>query len=200
MARYTDSEINWNLATKWLSTCDQSHSCRLPSTGLPQYPTRLLDVSTEILRLIITKESRPTGNYATLSHCWGDAQFLQLSAKTMGMLQIGFRCEQLPKTFQHAIQATRSLKLRYLWIDSLCIIQGSDVEARADWQFEAARMEEVYRNSYCNSMYTARLLLLTYLFFIGITSGCQNWWDDVNTVNPKYTKFRALCSEFEPLG
>lgn len=41
---------------------------------------------------------------------------------------------------------TRQLDVRYIWIDSLCIIQDSTT----DWEKEAARMEQVYGNSWCN--------------------------------------------------
>jgi len=49
----------------------------------------------------------------------------------------------LPKTFQDAVITTRQLGLRYLWIDSLCIIQDS----QEDWERHCARMPEIYKNS-----------------------------------------------------
>ncbi|KAF2658647.1 HET-domain-containing protein [Lophiostoma macrostomum CBS 122681] len=52
----------------------------------------------------------------------------------------------LSANFQHAILATAELGFSYLWIDSLCIIQGN----REDWQREARRMGDVYRHSTCN--------------------------------------------------
>lgn len=36
----------------------------------------------------------------------------------------GIEINTLPKTFQDAVEATRRLGVRYLWIDSLCIIQN----------------------------------------------------------------------------
>ena len=51
----------------------------------------------------------------------------------------------LSQTHQDAIAITRSLGLRYLWIDSLCIIQDSMV----DWQTEAAKMGDVFKFSFC---------------------------------------------------
>lgn len=86
----------------------------------------------------------------TLSHCWGKVKFLTLTSENLVRLKAGFQMSILPKTFQHAIEATRHLGLKYLWIDSLCIIQGRDAEARLDWQSESAMMEEVYSQSYCN--------------------------------------------------
>lgn len=50
----------------------------------------------------------------------------------------------LGKTFQVAITVTRGLGLRYLWIDSLCIVQDDD-----DWKREAERMGTVYSSAYC---------------------------------------------------
>lgn len=49
-----------------------------------------------------------------------------------------------PRTFRDAILITRALGYRYLWIDSLCIIQDSE-----DWFHEASTMGDVYSNSQC---------------------------------------------------
>lgn len=50
----------------------------------------------------------------------------------------------LPQTHRDAVQLTRELGVRYLWIDSICIIQD-DTE---DWERESARMVSIYANSY----------------------------------------------------
>ncbi|KAL9032058.1 MAG: hypothetical protein Q9214_008126, partial [Letrouitia sp. 1 TL-2023] len=52
--------------------------------------------------------------------------------------------QTLPKTFRDAIQVTRKLHIRWLWIDSLCIIQDSP----EDWETQAAQMCMVYRNAH----------------------------------------------------
>jgi hypothetical protein len=57
----------------------------------------------------------------------------------------------MPATLCEAVQATRDLGIRYLWIDALCILQSrykGDVEAEADWQRESARMSDVYGGAY----------------------------------------------------
>lgn len=59
--------------------------------------------------------------------------------------QNGFKLNDLPKTFQDAIEVTRKLGVQYLWIDSLCIIQGQD----GDWKRESGRMESVFSSAYC---------------------------------------------------
>ena len=55
----------------------------------------------------------------------------------------GLAFELLPKTFQNAVLFTRSLGKRYLWIDSLCIIQNN----ADDWDREAAIMCSVYQGA-----------------------------------------------------
>ena len=52
----------------------------------------------------------------------------------------------IPKTFQDAVLITRKLGYRYLWIDSLCIIQDS----ASDWQIESVKMADIYFNAVVN--------------------------------------------------
>jgi hypothetical protein len=52
---------------------------------------------------------------------------------------------QLSPTFADAVTVTKKLGVRYLWIDSLCIVQDSE----EDWNQEASMMGEVYSCSYC---------------------------------------------------
>lgn len=47
--------------------------------------------------------------------------------------------------FQDAIVTTRELGLEYLWIDSICIIQGPG----GDFDREAKRMEDVFSSAFC---------------------------------------------------
>jgi hypothetical protein len=53
--------------------------------------------------------------------------------------------ENLSQTFKDAVPITRSLGLRYLWIDSLCIIQ--EETNNLDWEREASKMAAVYSNA-----------------------------------------------------
>ncbi|KAF8911150.1 heterokaryon incompatibility protein-domain-containing protein [Gymnopilus junonius] len=52
----------------------------------------------------------------------------------------------MPKTFQDAVAITRGLGLRYIWIDSLCIIQ----QDKADWEQQSAVMADIYAGCYLN--------------------------------------------------
>jgi hypothetical protein len=82
----------------------------------------------------------------TLSHCWGKIKFFTLVNENLSDLRESIPCDKLTKTHREAIELTRILGVKYLWIDSLCIIQDS----KDDWAFESARMMNVYSNSHCN--------------------------------------------------
>lgn len=60
----------------------------------------------------------------------------------------GFDVGELPGTLQDAVEVSRQIGLRYLWVDALCIIQGQDPQAINDWNAEVGRMGTVYRNAY----------------------------------------------------
>lgn len=66
---------------------------------------------------------------------------------TVGTLidkQKGFNVSSLPATLKDAVKVTRGLGIKFIWIDSLCIIQDSS----DDKQKELPRMADYYRNSY----------------------------------------------------
>jgi hypothetical protein len=57
--------------------------------------------------------------------------------------QKGIAFGDLPRTFQDFVNIARSIGIKYIWIDSLCIIQGNS----RDWHSEAEKMGDVYRNA-----------------------------------------------------
>jgi hypothetical protein len=122
-------------------------------------PTRVIDVGGEnsnLLRLVaFSPEDRASyqTEYIALSHCWGNLpeeqkrEFCTSLENTNERFKQGFDMDILPQTFKDAVIVTRKLGKRYLWIDSLCIIQyGDNFE---DWRREAKRMEAVFRGAYC---------------------------------------------------
>lgn len=142
------------VAIRWFNECTMNHpKCEQVRADREWFPTRLIDVggprtSDEIIQLVVTSTSLPTGPYVALSHCWGSATFLQLSRATLEDFQRAIPMSSLPQTFQDAIWVTRRLHVRYLWIDSLCIMQDKD--DLSDWVYEAALMHKVYSNSLLN--------------------------------------------------
>lgn len=127
-----------------MNDCISTHpGCRLDS--LPTLPTRVLDVqaegTSEGCRIVQTNGL--TGKYAALSHCWGGMIIPVLSAETIQKFLEDLLVSQLAANFQDTVKITRELGIRYLWIDSLCILQDS----KSDWQVESAKMAAVYQNA-----------------------------------------------------
>jgi hypothetical protein len=54
----------------------------------------------------------------------------------------------LPRTLLDAFTVTRELGFQYLWVDALCILQGQDDVARADWATESSQMANIYANAH----------------------------------------------------
>jgi hypothetical protein len=133
------------LAQQWLATCRSSHAMCLDNSRPSWYPTRLLEIDPQMSNptLVESKASVLGGGYACLSHCWGALPITRLLLNNYNSFRNGIDFASLPKTFQDAIQFCKEFGLRYLWIDSLCIIQDS----LEDWREQSNTMGEVYRNS-----------------------------------------------------
>jgi hypothetical protein len=85
-------------------------------------------------------------DYVTLSHCWGTLETLKLMKSNVQALSSTIPLHSLCKTFQDAVLVTSLLGYKYLWIDSMCIIQDDE----DDWRKESALMSEVYGNAVVN--------------------------------------------------
>ncbi|KAL6362608.1 hypothetical protein LRP88_03899 [Fusarium phalaenopsidis] len=153
------SDQFFQIIRQWLQDCDEHHGhCQLAHE--PRLPTRLIDLGSlecPLLRLVETRDGEVAHNskYIALSHRWGDTNkhrpFCTRMTDAGGMghdlesFKTSIPFDQVPQTFRDAIQTTRRLGVRYLWIDSLCIIQGDD----GDFGTEAKRMEDVFSCAYC---------------------------------------------------
>lgn len=71
---------------------------------------------------------------------------MKLTAHTeiMNMLRNGIPLNKFDPTIRDSILVTRALEIRYIWIDSLCIIQDHDAR---DWDEQASKMNEIYGGS-----------------------------------------------------
>lgn len=114
-------------------------------------PKRVVEIDQHLedgslkLRLITTNSGR--GNYLALSYCWGRGPNLNLTFDNIEDLHKSLPLEKIPQTIQDAIILTRRLGFRYLWVDSLCIIQGRDSLATADWEEQSRDMGRIYRSA-----------------------------------------------------
>lgn len=140
------------LVREWYETCCGNHDiCQGTFSGqrsvntTPRLPTRVLDLGppnrSHEPRLLITNGI--SAKYAALSHCWGKHRLLTTVTSNLAEHCKIMKLDELPKTFRDAIEIVRSLDIRYLWIDSLCIVQD-DAE---DWRRESVQMGRIYKDA-----------------------------------------------------
>lgn len=170
----TSSEAGFARARQWIQTCLTDHVLCGVDEPSP-LPTRVLDlgedVEAEPAQIKLLEAPGQKERYISLSHSWGGQQPLTTTTATVNDRKAGIAYSQLPKTFQDAVRITRRLGIRYLWIDSLCIIQDST----EDWQIEASRMASVYRNSW---------LTVSATHSSSPTSGCFNHGQSIDVQTP----------------
>ncbi|KAF2118162.1 heterokaryon incompatibility protein-domain-containing protein [Lophiotrema nucula] len=142
----------------WLDNCLKDHpECHHPPSRLP---TRLIDVGPPdgskepCLRQSSDLQSAQAihDRYIALSHCWGSSEAqCKTTTSTLPAHLVEIPHHLLPPTFRDAVKVTRRLNVRYLWIDSLCIVQDDT----ADWSHESSLMASVYSEAFLTIAATA---------------------------------------------
>jgi hypothetical protein len=131
--------INEREIQRWKNTCDQNqgNSCRkrLAIDFVPDgNPDWLIDTQRQCLI-----PARPELPYFALSYVWGGIDFYKTLMENLPQRQLDNAFSDvsgvlgIPQTIKDAMALVRILGERYLWVDSLCIVQ--DNEARSQEQF-----------------------------------------------------------------
>ncbi|RMJ18041.1 hypothetical protein CDV36_002302 [Fusarium kuroshium] len=135
----------------WIRNC-QSHHGNCTELDATVAPTRLIDVGldgAEMVKLVQTDQKAL--EYLALSYCWGGSGNNK-ARTTWANLQSrlnGIWVKDLPRTIQDAITVTRLMRINYLWVDAICIIQPDGPNDRGDWDTEAGRMGDYYAGCLC---------------------------------------------------
>lgn len=138
---------------RWIEHCTHEHSHCVEDLPQEMMPTRLIELdknSTTHARLIdLNDKSRSCSTslirYAALSYCWSTTkQDGTTRSNLSSRLQQGLDILTLPKTLQDALLVTKALDLRYIWIDSLCIVQDDS----DDWAKESTKMADIYKGAW----------------------------------------------------
>lgn len=115
-------------------------------TSSTTLPARLIDVGlddTQSPRLVDTASQ--TGYYVALSYCLGSqaSSEMRLTMSSLSRLQRNMEPSELPRRVSDAIELTRSLGVRYIWIDSLCVVQDDQEELLN----AISSMSDIYRSA-----------------------------------------------------
>lgn len=119
-------------------------ACRV-SAGA-KLPSRILYIGSlenPTVQLLTPGFSIP-GVYNALSYRWGGLTFLKTKKANLAKFSKQIDWETLPPMFQDAITVSRNLRVLYLWIDSLCIVQDD----KEEWAEQAPKMGAIYTNAY----------------------------------------------------
>jgi hypothetical protein len=117
-----------SLIRDWLDSCINTHGsacgrqARFDTDGSNVQSLLLVDVQNQCL-----VNAPPDCEYIALSYVWGKRAFFKTTLQNFKELQtvgslIDFR-DVIPKTVRDAMDMVRLVSERYLWVDSLCIVQ-----------------------------------------------------------------------------
>ncbi|KAK5991269.1 hypothetical protein PT974_09549 [Cladobotryum mycophilum] len=137
---------------KWVEDCANNHGpkcCmtvskaeRVDPYDVP-LPSRCIDVGGSG-DIVLRDCAGVRGSYITLSHRWTDeTQQSKTTKNNWGLRLHGLEFDNLSKSLNEVISFTRQLGVRYIWIDSICIIQDDP----ADLHKELLNMAQYYQNS-----------------------------------------------------
>lgn len=150
-ARQLKPQIDPGLIKKWIKLCEQNHSdtCK-PKTGIVRTPDnpsglkvfRVIDVVDNCL-----VNATPGVRYIALSYVWGqnfrpEITLLRENAQqlyTKGSFRDAGR--KVPTTIRDAMTLVGKIGERYLWTDSLCLIQDNPPDLVAG----ISKMDLVYQ-------------------------------------------------------
>jgi hypothetical protein len=125
-----DDCVNPHQIQFWIRDCEENHGGRCNDadhqSATPVTELRLIDV---VDLCIVTAPAQ--ARYFSLSYVWGGVQQMQLTIENCQELSVPGALQQywstIPATIQDAVQFVIALKERYLWVDSLCIVQNDTV-------------------------------------------------------------------------
>ncbi|KAK1835283.1 heterokaryon incompatibility protein-domain-containing protein [Podospora conica] len=152
IAKHSRSPRCFTQIHSWMAECAASHEDCQPLASV-ELPTRVVDINPtpDGLRPILVTPKGAHGRYAALSYSWGDGLPLKLTRSSLALFMSGIPWTDIPKTLQDAMVITHEIGLRYIWIDSLTIVQDDE----ADWHAEATKMATVYGNAHVTIAATA---------------------------------------------
>jgi len=130
-----DPVLDMARVSHWISTCENSYvhagRCQLPTpadfaTAFPGLQVlRLIDVERNCV-----VETQKFSKYVALSYVWGAVPNFRLTKINKPNLLVPGSLadtkiqEKLPRTIRDAMTLVRRLGERYLWVDSICLLQN----------------------------------------------------------------------------
>ncbi|KAK3361555.1 heterokaryon incompatibility protein-domain-containing protein [Lasiosphaeria ovina] len=135
----------------WIDDCNENHTCTSGILDSIRLPRRVIDVGSDRLsgvRLFEPKSgSGGLAKYLVLSYTWGNSSrpLILVRENLQRFLTTGIPLEDAGPLIRDAVRVCRELGYRYLWVDSLCILQDSAQE----FAQEIEKMPDLYHGASC---------------------------------------------------
>jgi hypothetical protein len=139
---------NWfvDQIEKWIECCDLHHGahCKPVESPTDTRPRFLIDVFAACVVPLETAKSEL--QYVALSYVWGPVKTFKTTRNNLQTLQAAGALKEpeieshIPRTIKDAIELVKKLRMHYLWVDALCIVQDDE-----EWKHaELERMGGIY--------------------------------------------------------
>lgn len=157
--RDPSSKSSCNRIRRWLGSCENHQECvrtlsmtRKVERSRSPLPTRCVRVSISTtlpngLNYTLEETGGRLGEYISLSHRWSDPEtkrsstYLRNYRDRVAGIQSAF--QDIDPLFTDVFLVASKVGIPYVWIDSLCIVQDSP----QDWRAEAVKMADYYQNA-----------------------------------------------------
>ncbi|KAI1213344.1 HET-domain-containing protein [Annulohypoxylon truncatum] len=138
--------VDYSLPRRWKETCLKTHKCSsLQNFGhmAAEHPSWVVDTWLQCL-----VPCSPSIVYVALSYVWGGIPSFMTLRENVDQLQKPYSLVEgktstpVPRTIRHAMSLVQRLGERYLWVDTLCIVQDDEQKL-----LEIAKMAAIYANA-----------------------------------------------------
>ena len=147
VGRMCDAQkVDMNLLRQWISCCEMSHTDQCLRSTLPAPPHRIYLIDIEQGCLVLQD---PGYQYIALSYVWGNAVTIKTTKSNLDYMKrpgsIRADCGNLviPNTIRDALRLCLQVGIKYLWVDTFCIVQD-DEDTK---QLHLNSMASIYANA-----------------------------------------------------
>lgn len=136
----------------WLSECERHHGTRCSQHGWDVAMRKPMSLrAIDVHNLCLTEIEKPSEcRFVSLSYVWGGARTLRLQYSNIDSLKVKNGLlkyiNDLPRTILDAIVVVKAIGERWLWVDSICILQEETQEAHE----QIASMDRIYGSALVN--------------------------------------------------
>ncbi|KAF2654477.1 HET-domain-containing protein [Lophiostoma macrostomum CBS 122681] len=121
-------QVDYRPINHWVGLCETAHGCCQIPLHHPKNAERIRLIDVRDYRLVPAYSGGSNLSYVALSYVWGKKATGLLTRDNLRrcMSSNGLENLAIPLTIINAIEVVKSIGARYLWVDSLCIVQDDD--------------------------------------------------------------------------